>query len=145
MTRKSLTQRQAQMKYGFRSGLEEKTADQLQANNISYGYETLKLPWVRPAVDRKYTPDFILTKADGTNLVIETKGRFVLEDRQKMVHIKNQYPDMDIRFVFSNAHAKLRKGAKTSYAQWCEKEGFLYADKTIPVEWLSDIQRVEEE
>lgn len=31
---------------------------------------------------------------------------------------------------------KISKGSKTSYADFCNKNGFLYADKEIPDEWL---------
>jgi len=51
--------------------------------------------------------------------------------------IKEQ-TDFDIRFVFSSSKAKIRKGSKTSYADWCNKNGFLYADKLIPEEWFNE-------
>ena len=55
--------------------------------------------------------------------------------------IKKQHPNLDIRFVFSNSNSKLRKGAKTTYADWCVKHGFLYADKDVPEEWLIEKQK----
>lgn len=138
--RRTLRQLQEQIKLGFRSGLEEKVAKELTRDGYRFEYEQLTLPWVQPATDRNYTPDFVLTRKDGSQLIIETKGRFTLEDRKKMAEVKKQYPDLDIRFVFSNSNEKLRKGAKTSYGQWCEKQGFLYADKTVPAEWLKDVE-----
>lgn len=137
--KRTLRQLQEQMKLGFRSGLEEKVALELARQGFRFEYETVTLPWQQPAVMRKYTPDFVLTREDGSQLIIETKGRFVIEDRKKMQQIKKQYPNLDIRFVFSNSNEKLRKGAKTSYGEWCEKNGFLYADKTIPREWLKGV------
>ena len=56
----------------------------------------------------------------------------------KHLCIKKQHPNLDIRFVFTSSKAKLRKGSKTSYADWCEKNGFLYADKDVPQEWLDE-------
>ena len=41
-------------------------------------------------------------------------------------------------FVFSNQNNKLYKGSPTTYAQWCDKHGFLYANKTIPEAWLTE-------
>jgi len=81
---------------------------------------------------RHYTPDFIL--ANG--VIIETKGRFVSNDRRKHVEIKKQHPELDIRFVFQNSRSKIYKGAKSTYGDWCKRHGFLYADKFIPDEWL---------
>ena len=83
---------------------------------------------------RRYTPDFILPNG----IIIETKGRFVAADRKKHLLIQQQHSELDIRFVFSNSRAKLSKGAKSTYGEWCEKHGFLYADKQIPEEWLSE-------
>ena len=83
---------------------------------------------------RKYTPDFRLPNG----IIVETKGRFISDDRKKHLLVQQQHPDLDIRFVFSNSKAKLNKGAKSTYADWCIKHGFLYADKTIPEEWLNE-------
>ena len=140
---KPLTQQQVGMKYGFRSGLEEDTARFLQSQGVDFGYESLKLEYEKPARQSKYTPDFIITtKPDGTlrdkPMIVETKGRFQTEDRQKHLLIKRQHPDRDIRFVFNNPNARLSKASKTTYAMWCEKHGFQYAKGTIPKAWLEE-------
>jgi len=79
-------------------------------------------------------PDFKLPNG----IIVETKGRFVLADRKKHKLIKEQHPELDIRFVFSNSNTKISKKSKTTYGAWCEKLGILYADKTIPEEWLKE-------
>ena len=76
--------------------------------------------------------DFILPNG----IIIESKGRFVPDDRKKHLKVREQNPKLDIRFVFSNSRNKIRKGSKTTYAMWCEKNNFLYADKRIPDEWI---------
>jgi len=119
---------------GFRSGLEEQIAEQLSSAGVEAGYETEKVSYTRPARTAKYTPDWILPNG----IVIETKGRFKVDDRQKHLHIKQQHPDLDIRFVFSSSKGKISKGSKTTYAMWCDKHGFMYADKWIPEEWLAE-------
>jgi len=40
--------------------------------------------------------------------------------------------------VFTNSNTKINKGSKTTYGMWCSKNGFLYADKLIPKEWLNE-------
>ena len=45
---------------------------------------------------------------------------------------------MDLRFVFNNSKAKLSKKSKTTYADWCNKNGFKFADKLIPDEWFNE-------
>lgn len=131
MARK-VTKRQAAVKNGYRSGLEEVVDSTLKQRNIDGEYEKHKIKYVIPATDHTYTPDFRLPNG----IFVETKGRFVVEDRKKHVLIKKQHPELDIRFVFQNSKNKIRKGSPTTYADWCIKHGFIYADKTIPQEWL---------
>lgn len=119
-------------KLGFRSGLEEKVADQLKKSGVEFGYETTKIKYVVPESVHTYTPDFIFPNG----LIVETKGRFVAADRKKHLLIQKQCPNLDIRFVFQNSKNKISKGSKTTYADWATKHGFKYADKEIPDEWL---------
>jgi hypothetical protein len=121
------------LKHGFRSGLEEKINKQLEAHGIFDVYEKVKIEYTVPSRKAKYTPDWVLP----SGIFVETKGRFVVADRQKHLLIKAQQPELDIRFVFSNSKAKISKGSKTTYADWCDKHGFIYADKEIPKEWLN--------
>lgn len=118
---------------GYRSGLEEHTSTHLTEHSVEFEYEQLKISYVKPQTKHTYTPDFFLRK---TGVIIETKGRFVLADRQKHLLIKDQHPELDIRFVFSNAYTKLTKTSKTSYADWCDKHGFAYAHKEVPDDWI---------
>lgn len=120
--------------HGYRSGLEEKIAAEIEARGIPVSFETFSIPYTPPLKTRTYTPDFPLPNG----IIIESKGRFLTEDRQKHKFIKAEHPDLDIRFVFSNARAKLSKASKTTYAMWCEQYGFLYADKSIPDEWFDE-------
>lgn len=121
--------------HGFRSGLEEKAAAQIAAAGFPVHYESLKLHYEWPAQQCTYTPDFPFLH---NGIIAETKGRFLTEDRQKQKHLKAQYPDLDIRFVFSNANARLTKTSKTTYAAWSEKYGFKWAHKIIPASWFAE-------
>lgn len=118
----------------YRSGLEEKIAAQLEAAGVPVAFEQYKLRYLIPAREATYTPDFLLRNG----IVIESKGIFDVEDRKKHLLIREQHPELDIRFVFSSSRSKLYKGSKTSYAEWCEKNGFLFADKLIPAAWLRE-------
>lgn len=127
------TTRQQAIKHGWRSGLEERVAKELDEAGVGYEYESVKVKYDVHET-RTYTPDFILKKG---YVIVETKGRFTTADRKKHLLIKKQHPKLDIRFVFQNSRAKLYKGAKSTYADWCDKHGFMYADKSIPEEWLN--------
>lgn len=122
--------------HGFRSGLEKHVSAQLTAAGIDPKYESEKMEYTKPESKHKYCPDFPLTKS----LVIETKGRFLPDDRTKHLLLKAQHPDREVRFVFTRSAAPLYKGSKTTYAQWCDKHGFKYADKLIPEAWLQEIK-----
>jgi hypothetical protein len=52
--------------------------------------------------------------------------------------VKKQHPELDIRFVFTSSKNKISKASKTSYADWCDKNGYKYADKFIPDEWFNE-------
>ena len=97
-TRK-LTSNQVGLKYGFRSGLEIAISEELDLNKIQYEFEKVKLKYTVPEKVHTYTPDFYLKEKD---FFIETKGLFTSSDRKKMRFIKEQHPELDIRFIFSN-------------------------------------------
>jgi hypothetical protein len=107
---------------------------ELTKKGVKYEYESLTLEYVQPEKKRKYTPDILLPNG----IVVEIKGRWVTADRQKIAMVKKQYPEMDLRMVFSNSRAKISKASKTTYADYCIKLGIPYADKMIPDEWIKE-------
>ena len=117
----------------YRSKLEERLAKQLTDSGIEFSYETLKISYMVPARKAKYTPDFVVG-----DMVIEAKGRFrTAQDRQKLLLVKEQYPDLDLRLVFQNAKTPIYPGSPTPCSKWAEDNGFLWADNgKIPEEWL---------
>lgn len=138
MTLQTSKVRAAALKNGWRSGLEEKVAAELDRHGIRYEYEQNSISFVVPSRTAKYTPDFYVTSRSGKLIICESKGRFVTADRQKHLLVKAQHPELDIRFVFSNSRQTISKTSRTTYAMWCEKHGYLYADKLVPKEWLNE-------
>lgn len=119
---------------GFRSGLEERIAQELIERGVDFEYEQMKINYLRPAKQAKYTPDFVLPNG----IIIETKGRFLTADRQKMLLVKDQHPDLDIRFIFSNANQKISKQSKTTYGMWAKRNGFPFSNSELPLNWLKE-------
>lgn len=120
----------------MRSSLEEKVSVFLFTNRVQNRYETEKFPYV-VLEHRKYLPDFILRNG----IVIEVKGYFPATDRKKMLRIKDQYPSLDIRFIFGNKLNKINKQSKTTYEDWSQKYGFPCCDiKEVEkvVEWYNE-------
>lgn len=71
-------------------------------------------------------------------MYIEYKGNFTGPDRTKMLLVKKQHPDLDIRLVFGRATNKLNRASKTTYAMWADKYGFPWSEKVIPEEWRKE-------
>lgn len=135
MRHPSITQASAAtgLQQGWRSGLEESISGEIEAEGVPSLYEGFKIPYVVHK-NCKYTPDFLLPNG----IVIETKGRFTTQDRQKMKMIKEQHSEIDIRFVFSNANQRINKTSETRYSTWSDSNHFPWAHKNIPVGWLKE-------
>lgn len=140
MVRRTISKRRRHaIANGYRSGLEETISRQIADAGLPVVYEPKddKVSYTWPERQSTYLPDFKLPKQGGF-FFVETKGRWTVDDRQKHLLIKEQHPDIDIRFVFSNQNAPLYKGSPNRYCDWCDKHGFVYANKTIPTEWLEE-------
>lgn len=131
MKKSSFNRKDFKVDGGYRSGLEEEIAKQLEDHQVEYLYEKERITYHRTCY---YLPDFKLPNG----IYIEAKGRFTKEDRGMLLKVKKQHPDIDIRLVFSRSKAKISKESATTYADWCKRWGFPYADKHIPEEWLSE-------
>lgn len=99
---------------GFRSGLEDTLSAQQRALGLPVRYETLKLPYEQPATSHEYTPDFLL----GSRIIVESKGYFPTEDRNKMLLVRKHNPGYDIRFVFTNSRTFMQAGDRKAYSEW---------------------------
>jgi|TARA_R110000737_G_scaffold189713_2_gene211625 hypothetical protein len=115
----------------YRSKFEISIAADLGKKKVGFEYEPSAFSYI-PKV-RSYTPDFYIAEKD---FYIEAKGRLTTNDRVKHLMIKSQWEELDIRFIFMQASNKILKGSKTSYADWCDRHGFLWAEGTLPIEWM---------
>ena len=114
----------------FRSKLEENVASLLEGLGISYEYESEKLSYV---IEHNYTPDFKLPNYK----YLEVKGYWDAEDRRKILAVKKDNPDIDLRMVFQSPYNTISKKSKTTYAKWCDKHDIPWtAYHEIPIEWL---------
>lgn len=124
----------------LKSGLEEVIYNYLTTNNVKFIYEGKKITYSMPEQKKTYSVDFPCD-----NILIETKGAFNSQDRKKHRLIKNQHPELDLRFIFSNSKNKIGKKSQTTYGKWCELFGFKYhciatTKKSFPEDWLQEIQ-----
>lgn len=113
----------------FRSGMEARIVPSLLL--IGGEYEPIRL--VYTPSQRAYIPDVVLPNG----IAIEIKGWFTAADRTKMLLVKTQYPDLDVRMVLASPKQKLNKTSKTSQAEWCMKHNIPFAQNGVPDEWIS--------
>jgi hypothetical protein len=115
---------------GFKSGFERQVNANLKSRGVKFTYETLELPYTLHGV---YHPDFILDNG----IIVECKGFLDRESKRKMIAVRKQYPDLDIRFLFVES-AKKVPGTKMTHAKWAERNNYPYAEGEIPQEWLDE-------
>lgn len=103
-----------------RSKLEETFATILDDLNVDYDYEVTKIKYVVPQSNHTYLVDWTLKNG----LLVETKG--YLSDhaeRMKYILLKEQHPELDLKFVFANPNKRCG-GMKTTHAEWATKHKF---------------------
>ena len=114
----------------FRSILEQRVATLLMTLGVSYEYESEKVSYT---IQHHYTPDFVLPN----HVYLEAKGYWAADDRRKILAVKHDNPDMDLRMVFQSPFNTISKRSKTTYAQWCERHEIPWTHfHDIPLDWL---------
>jgi hypothetical protein len=142
----------------FRSGLERDVAAKLTAAGVPFGFESQHIKYIVPQREAKYLPDFSFNGDEYPKdcpIILEPKGRFggainpklrvsvkdaAVKERQKFILLKEQHPELDIRFIFSRAKTPIYKGSPTSYGKWATDHGFKWCEKTPPDEWIEEIK-----
>ena len=107
-----------------RNGFERALLSQIKRTKLKVEYETEKIPYVLAG---HYIPDFIIHTSLG-KIYIEAKGYFRPEAKRKMLAVKRQHPELDIRIIFYRA--------SRNNERWAMKNGFKFAFEKIPKEWL---------
>lgn len=98
----------------YRSGFEEKIGGPLEAAGFSY--EPYKITYWMPG---NYTPDFVYEW-----VAVEAKGWFRPGDQKKYLQIRDAIMTdhgQELVFLLQHPNKKVRKGAKMTMADWCDK------------------------
>jgi hypothetical protein len=121
----------------YKSRFEAFVAAHLEKEGLPVLYENEVLEYVVPMRVGKYHPDFQI----GPKTFIESKGRWVAEDRKKHLLLKEQLEPKGykIYLLFSNSRQKISKRSNTTYADWCDKQGIEWADKVPKKEWFDGL------
>lgn len=136
----------------MRSKFEEtigKALDKLKG--VKWWYEPLRIPY-KYTTTRYYIPDFVIYKGKlkrprkpltldklKDTILIEAKGWFKSRDRTKMMFLKEQYPHLDIRFLFQQDNKLTKAKNSMRYSEWAEKNGFQWSvGEEVPKEWINE-------
>jgi len=113
----------------YKSGFERSIVANLEMRGVEFTYEELRLPYT---LQGEYRPDFVI-KSSG--IIVEAKGLLDRDSKRKMRAVKDQHPELDIRFLFQYADKKI-PGSKQTHGEWAKRNGFPFAEGEIPEEWL---------
>ena len=114
----------------FRSKFEENVSKVLKG----FEYEPFTIPYV---IHRNYRPDFVHA-ASGT--VVECKGFFREGDTKKYTSVRDSLPKgQQLVFVLMHPNKKIRRGAKMTMAEWCDKEGIMWYTIDTLQELINDV------
>ena len=101
----------------FRSTFEEDVSKILK----EFDYEPFTVPYT---IERSYRPDFVHS---ASGVLVECKGYFRDGDTKKYTSVRDSLPEgQTLVFVLMQPNKKIRKGAKMTMAQWCDKENILW-------------------
>jgi len=109
------------------------------SEKVTTEYESTRLPYTTEHV---YVPDFIVRPTGKESFIVETKGNgrsWTPQVRAKMLAVKRQHPDLDVRFLFysdGQFGSKRKDGSRQSQSEWATKHGFQYAIRDVPEDWL---------
>lgn len=118
----------------YRSGYESAVARDSKMAEMEYEPKQHQLKYT---IEKKYLPDFVVECFDGSIFLVECKGYFRPSETAKYKAIKQQHPDLDLRFMLQNPNKPVRKGSKLTMSMWCEKYNYPWVGGTrIPLEWL---------
>lgn len=110
-----------------RNAFEKSGWNFLRRVKAKFSYESERIPYV---IAGHYIPDYIILTTTG-KLYVEYKGYLRAADKRKLVAVKRQHPELDIRIVFY--------ATNKSYIRWAEKHGFRWAVGKIPIDWLNGL------
>lgn len=111
----------------LRNKFELKTYNFLKKKKVKFKYEGERIPYILYC---DYINDFPIETPLG-KIYIETKGYLRPEDKRKLVAVKKQHPEKDIRILFYRRNLK--------YIKWADRNGFKWAIGVIPQEWINGL------
>jgi hypothetical protein len=130
----------------YRSRAENALANWLNERKIKFDYETIKLPYTTRVVSgfcdkcgnkkcsqrHVYLLDFWFPKHE---FGIELKGRLTGHDRDKMVAVKRDNPEVNIKMLFLSNN-RLHPRTEKRYMDWAAEAGYDASVKIPDMRWF---------
>lgn len=107
--------------------------DNLYSRYINCSFLKYKLHYLTDNGIKVYSPHFKFDNDIYVDVIVKT----TLEEMGKYLRIREQFPLMDIRFVFQDSKIKFNKNEKMSYGNWCVTNGFIYHSGFVPDSWIN--------
>lgn len=101
-------------------------------HGFTFEYEPESFEYV---VSHWYTPDWKVTRRDGTSFFIESKGYWRPDERTLLKRVKEQHDGIKINMLFQN-NPKIHKNSPSRYSDYCEKNNIVYSIGAIPEGWF---------
>ncbi len=104
-------------------------------------YESERLDYT---TSHTYIPDFKVKTRTGKTIYIETKGNgrsFDGNVRAKLIAVKEQHPESDLRIIFysdGKIGPKRKDGSFLRQSDWATKHGFMFSIRELPEEWINE-------
>ena len=102
----------------YRSPEEERLAQHMQKAQLPFTYEERKLRYTH-LTKTTYKTDFEVATPAGP-VLIEVKGFWTHQNRQKVRQVLKAYPDIRLVMAFIKPGNKISSQSKTTYAKFCE-------------------------
>lgn len=120
-------------KYAKMAGMRSMAEVELASMLSNYKYEPEY--WVYQYEKAKYTPDFLIN-----GVYLEVKGKMTNDTRKKLKAVIKHNPSKILVLVFLRGKNYIRKGSKTTYINWANKENILnfdFSDLSLLTEYLN--------
>lgn len=126
--------------YELKSKAELEVAQNCDKKKLKWEYETETFLWNPPPPKvKRYTPDFVITRSDGTKFLVEYKEYLDAASKRKIRAMRTQHPDIEYYVLFGPkcSKKKISKVSKTTYGEWANKNNIKWGEgRAIPKEWL---------
>ena len=112
----------------------EEIETQLKVHRLEYELNNKdnSIEYINCKKTKVFVPRFVMS--DG--MIVESVSYLLKQDCRKYLLLREQYPNLDIRFIFESADKYVSGGDGLTLAEWAASNKFHWANKLFPLEWM---------